>query len=245
MSNTLPGRNKEWVKEDLEKLYLEQNMNMAAIARLKGVTRERMRQIIRDLGIPSKGHRVKLNQHRYRKYANIEAFFDNCGGLNTNKNGTFRQMLPPELLFCCECGSRRNVHIHHLVYPALSMSDIMLLCASCHKRQHVSNINHKVLLEIFFDRMQGLSYKDLGRKYQIPWHTIAYSLKVVAKELGIDWRIIRYNNGVSIKEAAHQLGIKQGTLLWRISTGKVPCERIAGKPVISFATLEQLKNQYK
>lgn len=40
---------------------------------------------------------------------------------------------------CCECGSSRNLHVHHTTYKRIfdeQSSDLITLCRDCHKKQH-------------------------------------------------------------------------------------------------------------
>ena len=60
---------------------------------------------------------------------------------------------------CDQCGSTKNLHIHHITYENLGeegISDLVPLCAECHKRLHHPNesIDYLMLAE-------GYAYGEL------------------------------------------------------------------------------------
>jgi hypothetical protein len=73
----------------------------------------------------------------------------------------------PDYLKCQDCGSDKNIHIHHKNYPARSMSDIEILCASCHNNKHKNGLNYLQQQDIYYDHKCGVSTKELAIKHQV------------------------------------------------------------------------------
>jgi len=163
----------KWQKDELVELYIKQGKNLAEIADIKGTSRERVRQVIKKLGIASKGHYVATRFKGKRKYSDIEAYFQT----GKDRSHMLHALLLPEMLFCCQCGSRESLHVHHLFYPALSLSDIQVLCASCHRLRHNGLLTYQQLLELVVDRIQGMSYKELSLKYNISLATLTKTIQ--------------------------------------------------------------------
>lgn len=162
---TLVKMDKKWNKETLDKLYNVEGRTLQEIGDLYSVTRERIRQVMSKFGLV-RGFNRSSNYPGYRQhYKTLEDYFENPRERMDISNKVVRGFLKG---FCCsECDSKRNLHIHHIVYPATSMRDIQILCASCHVTKHRKNITYLKQIDIFNQYNVGISTIELAKKYRV------------------------------------------------------------------------------
>lgn len=81
---------------------------------------------------------------------------------------------------CEKCGSKNDLHIHHLTYENIfneKLEDLQILCKFCHKAEHNGRFNKKkdkktqrdILQKIKEKYMNGsyTSLEEIGRDYKV------------------------------------------------------------------------------
>lgn len=176
-----------WNKETLRNLYYTQGLNLRKIGERYGVTRERIRQVMEYYGIPRITSRVGGMEHKpyKRRYKSAEDYIR----FGKGHPQVIRSYLDTTHLMCAECGSERNIHIHHIVYPAKSLEDIQFLCAVCHCLKHRKMISLARQIDLFNDYKKGMSYKKLMAKYDISKATVS----IVLTKIKNGWHTYRNN----------------------------------------------------
>jgi len=152
----------DWSREELNRLYWVEGQSLQQIGDLYGVTKERIKQVMEQFLIP---RRKKWgNHHRPHplRFKNLSDYLLH-GNYNTP---TIRKFLPKNLA-CSECGSRRYLHMHHIIYPAKVWDDIQLLCASCHKMKHIGRMTLIKQIDLYNDYCSGICGRTLAIKYDI------------------------------------------------------------------------------
>ena len=177
------GRTKvcNWNKDVLSKLYWEDGKTLQELGEIYGVTRERVRQVMKGFNIPTSHTRPHKNtlppliDRLKEKYSTLDEFF------KENIFSTGNKDVSDFILFmsgakCVECGvtekelpknKNRVLHIHHLSYPAKSTKDIKILCGSCHSTLHSGGASYQTQLLIHRDFCDGVNYKDIAQKYEV------------------------------------------------------------------------------
>jgi len=90
---------------------------------------------------PSK-KRTKEQNEKYKKYQReYHSEYQKGRGrekylLRSRAQVYFRDKIISERKKCEECGSMNNLELHHKNYEENTMSNIKLLCRSCHKVEH-------------------------------------------------------------------------------------------------------------
>ena len=129
---------------------------LASIGGIYGTSRQRIFQILNSQP-PAK--------YKPCNFSNLEEYlqFNTCKDFE--RGGMLRKFILTE---CCEeCGSTRNLHIHHLKYPARMSKNLQVLCASCHHSKHRKNMTHLRRGELYRDYLSGVSRKQLKQIYGI------------------------------------------------------------------------------
>jgi len=158
-------RKQDLTQEKLFILYHEECKTLQDIGNIYGITRERVRQLMRRFDIKSRNHH-KMLQHPYDQgYKDLEDYFNNLDKRQKDVNKTLCSLI--EKTRCSECGGRDNLDIHHINYPALSMEDIQILCRSCHNIKHKKNITYKKQILLYNLYIKGVHYKELMKFYGI------------------------------------------------------------------------------
>lgn len=153
-----------WNAEELRHLYYDRNMTLRDIAPIYSVSFERIRQVMKELSIPT----IKHRQHKPHKPL-TPRFKGLADYLARGKDHrpTMHHYLPEEARQCSECGSDRFILIHHIIYPATSLEDIQILCRSCHKIKHNGKMPYLRQLDLYNDYLNGLRSRTLRHKYGI------------------------------------------------------------------------------
>jgi len=160
--------NNIWIerKGEISKLYYSKGMSMDAIGGNYGVTRERMRQVMSELGLKRIKNRCHWKKREpFSSFSSLEDYLKNRKGEGRETLSALRKFLLPTS--CEECGKAVNLHIHHLKYPAENREDLQILCASCHHAKHRKGIDHNQQIDIFIRRQQGWTHKKLAEYYGI------------------------------------------------------------------------------
>ena len=162
--NVVKMKKHNWDKRTLNKLYHAEGKTLREIGTIYGVTRERIRQVMEEYSLSrntkrasggrKKGTFIYHSLHEYAK----------SNGKRQNTN-VLRRFIKPTV--CSECGNTHNLHLHHIVYPATSLNDIQILCASCHSRKHKTGITFAQQLDIFNLYCMGTTTIELASEYNV------------------------------------------------------------------------------
>lgn len=176
----------KWDKGNLRELYFEQGKTLQEIGELYGVTKERVCQVMDSYSMPRIRSRATTFGHReYRpRYASLE---DYIGGTYEARTDMIRKYLDIDTIRCSECGSSRNIHLHHITYPAKSIEDIQPLCAVCHKLKHIKGMTLIRQMDLFYDYKKGLSYTTLATQYNIS----KASVNAILRKIRNGWHTTR------------------------------------------------------
>lgn len=150
-----------WSREQVARLYCDEDKTLQQIGNILGVTRERVRQVMDGYSIPRRKDwdRHKPQAPRFTSLSDYLARGKDIGS-------TLRKFLP-ENSGCAECGSSRHIHIHHITYPAIELKDIQFLCASCHNLKHKGKTTLLLQIDIYNEYRDGISTINLAAKYNI------------------------------------------------------------------------------
>ena len=176
-------------KEKLVKLYYQDNKTLQEIASQYVVSRERVRQWMERHNLPR--HIKKIGRNIQAE--SLGEYFEAIKNGKRENITLLLKFIFPLKKQCAECPSTKNLHIHHLKYPALSLKDIQILCCSCHIAKHHKGNGHKVQLEICNKYIKGKDGVELAREYNcVP--TLIY--QILRR-----WNIDRRNGGRTYSEA--------------------------------------------
>jgi len=152
----------DWNKEELDHLYWDEGMTLQKIGDLFGVTRERVRQKMRFFSIPSRERRACQFEHPHRRpYANLEDYL----ARGADRSSVIHRFLPTNIA-CSECGSKKHIHVHHVIYLARELKDIQILCKSCHFMKHRTGISYIQQIDIYNAYSSGITTLHLSEKYR-------------------------------------------------------------------------------
>lgn len=158
-----------WNKDELYNMYYKEKLTMQSIANKFGISKERVRQKLNYFGIHQGTYKYhNRNAPIIKQELSIEEIFKNQTKKNRYSLAKIMKLIPDSLKFCQDCGNYNvKLHLHHLVYPAKNMNDVVILCASCHKCRHCK-ISKNDRINIYNDRyVIGLSTKETANKYNI------------------------------------------------------------------------------
>ena len=150
----------KWKKGILDRLYNHDGKTLQEIGDIYGATRERVRQVMRELGVPYTRKRIYKGRPGAR-FSSLEDYLN-----NGKENGPALRRYMPKIL-CSLCGGTKNLHIHHKHYPATKSNDLEILCSSCHKIEHNNGIKKETRQEIYQKHLDGQSAKTIAQNYGI------------------------------------------------------------------------------
>lgn len=156
-------------KEELARLYYTKGKTLQEIGKIYGLSRERIRQIMESFNLPrdsQRGNVLGLGGPK-TKFDSIEQYFDYVKKGGKESRWTLLKFFLPLKKHCEDCTSSINLHIHHLVYPAISLAHIQILCASCHHAQHRKGTDIERQLEICHNYIAGSSGPQLAKEYKL------------------------------------------------------------------------------
>ena len=149
-------------------------MTLKEIGDMFGVSRERVRQVMEKYGLERIKNRIHKN-HSCNYHTSLRQYFNHVKETLKENNVILLRLIKKKK--CRDCGSKENLHTHHLKYPATSLKDIQILCASCHMCRHRKGNDIKKQLEICKQYLQGESGKRLARKYNTNFNLIYHILR--------------------------------------------------------------------
>ncbi|MBA7639632.1 hypothetical protein ES703_47292 [subsurface metagenome] len=155
----------------LVKLYYTEQMSLNEIGKLYDVTRERVRQWMEK----EKLIRRKTGG-RKPKFNSPGEYFNYVQKTGKESYWTLRRFLHSRNNCCEQCGSKTNLHEHHLKYPATSFRDVQLLCASCHIAEHKKGNGNRKQLQICEKYKKGRNGFELAKEYNVHWSLIYHIL---------------------------------------------------------------------
>jgi DNA-binding CsgD family transcriptional regulator len=165
---------KDWSKDELIQLYTIEGKTLQQIGDLYGVTRERVKQVMERYSIPRRDRFSCQKDAPHRlPFKNLSDYL----ARGKDHRQTMRKFLP-EILLCAECQSDKNIHIHHIIYPARGLKDIQLLCKSCHFIKHRNGISYIHQIDIYNSYVSGVTTMQLSEEYDCARVTI---YKIIAK----------------------------------------------------------------
>ncbi len=173
-------------REALDSLYNKDGKTLAEIGKIYGLSRERIRQLMREYEIPylrpyrhsiNKGY-TDLNNIRYKTLTDYLAH-----QRRGDHAEILKQYYDENSLKCADCGTKDKLHFHHLCYPPIEPSDIVILCASCHSLRHRGKITRPQRYIIYEQFHNGVSQKELAKQYNVCTGTIAGIIHLVRHNL--------------------------------------------------------------
>jgi Mor family transcriptional regulator len=171
---------KNWNRQVLYQQYVVERQSLRNLALKYGVSHEWIRQALNRFDIP-------LRQRGVDSFTQVNMTLDKYlarySGNERPIPRLIRRFIPETLMLCADCGSKKGLHFHHKVYPACNSDDLVILCASCHKLRH-SKMNKLRRIQLYNDKINGMSRKELAAKYNISLvqvdrilHLLRYNLK--------------------------------------------------------------------
>jgi len=143
----------------LDLLYNEMGLTFAEIGSLYGVSRQRVHQKFKDYRLQRRRPRI---YHATPHFANLEDYLLRS---SSRDGASIRKYL--DKIMCQLCGSQKNLHIHHLRYPAKTAADLQVLCACCHRAVHQKGLTIMAQRDICKQYIQGSSARDLASNFNV------------------------------------------------------------------------------
>lgn len=162
------------MKLQLFELYYEKQMTLQQIGDEFGVTRERIRQIMDRLAMP---RYKRVGGGSKSKFKTIDEYFKHVKNVGKDNYVTLLKFISPLKKRCKYCNSTKNLHTHHLKYPAESLDDIEILCCSCHLTEHKNGIGLNTQTEIGNEYLRGKNGVELANEYNVSNGTIYHILR--------------------------------------------------------------------
>ena len=152
--------------DNIYSLYYERGETLEQIGKLYGVTKERIRQVMKERKMPRIRNRAETFGHKPYKprFSSLE---DYVKEVNKLSNQIIRKYINLNTLRCSECGSKANVVLHHIKYPAENLEDLQPLCRVCHKLKHTKGMTLTKQYDLYSFYKKGLSYTELAAKYNM------------------------------------------------------------------------------
>ena len=160
----------KWNAKELKYQYFDSGKTLQEIADNFGVSRERVRQVMADLGLP--------RRQRHEQHLEYKSHFKNLSDYlarGKQNQATLIRLIPK--IKCSECQSTKNLHIHHLKYPAKTEDDIQILCSSCHQIKHKNGMSYIKQIDLFHAYKTGIRKSALIKQYKITWATLDRIIK--------------------------------------------------------------------
>lgn len=162
-------------KENLIQLYYLNQMSLAAIGRIYGVTKERVRQWMEREGLGRRKNGWKFKSPREPKFKSLTEYFAHAKKLGKEFKSSLLKFINKSK--CEICGEKmKKLCIHHLHYPAYSINDIQILCYPCHVASHKHGNNNKTQAKICNEYLRGVSIGRLAIIYRTAESNIYYFL---------------------------------------------------------------------
>jgi len=177
-----------WDREKLTILYHKDGLTLQSIGDMYGVSRERIRQVMKRLGIATVSSKERGRDKRYKRkskprFKTLDEYLrHNAEHSKSVSSGTVRRYLP-RVVRCSSCDREVwaiSVHIHHLIYPARQLKDIRLLCPSCHKSLHCGKLTYARQIDVHNRFLDGCSAKQLAQEYQVSVTTVRNTVRKIA-----------------------------------------------------------------
>jgi len=166
-----------WQRDILDNLYNYEGKTLQQIGEIYGVSRERVRQVMKKLDVPYTRKRT-ITRPQLLRYKGLEDYLENHES-KKELNETLQRYL--EKLCCSLCDETTNLHIHHIHYPARSPDDLQILCARCHRIIHIHGIDVDTRQKIHDEYAKGESIKALAKHYRVAAVTIYKVIAIVRK----------------------------------------------------------------
>jgi len=167
---------RKWQKDTLDRLYNKEGKTLQEIGDIYGVTRERIRQVMKKLSVSYERPRTVRQPLRFK---DIGDYLNNRKGRKRETPSILRHYL--EELCCSLCGSTSNLHIHHIRLPARSPEDLQILCSRCHRIEHINGISVDTRQEIYNEYLKSKSIKDIAKQYGIAIVTAQKIVSIVRR----------------------------------------------------------------
>jgi len=171
----------------LRKLYHDDKLTLQEIGDRFGVTRSRVQQVMHRLKIgrrEQRGASHKNSLGRRTRYLTLNDYLKSTINNKHRQNFASRTVKKylPENVQCGEC--KRSIlshkaHIHHIVYPALSIDDIQVLCPACHALKHRGKMTYASQVSVYMEYDSGKSLEYLVPKYKVSYTTIVNIIKKI------------------------------------------------------------------
>jgi Mor family transcriptional regulator len=165
-----------WSRVELEALY-NQGYSLDQIGEKYKVTGERIRQVMEELNIIRRRGGTQLGcRHKNKQiYRTLDDYLA-AHPVDHPDSKAVRQYLPDNIC-CADCGTKEELEIHHLTYPALSSGDILILCPSCHMSRH-RKMPFRSQISLWNDRViNQVGIKELAKKYGVGIYTVYLILR--------------------------------------------------------------------
>ena len=150
-------------KDELIALYYQEEKTLQEIGNLRGISRERVRQIMEKFYLPR--NKKRAGKVKFQTIEQYLQYIKESG--RKEYRGTLVKLVVSDQSFCKECGATANLHVHHLRYPAQSKEDLEILCCSCHCVKHRKGNGVQIQLEICKKYLQGKTGLQLAKEYNI------------------------------------------------------------------------------
>lgn len=177
----------KWDKLELEKLYHRDKLTLQEIGDKFGVTRSRVQQVMHRLKIERREQRGASHKNRLgrqTRYLTLNDYLKSTINNNNRQNFASRTVKKylPENVQCGECKNSilaRKAHIHHIIYPALSVNDIQVLCPGCHALKHKGKMTYSNQLSAYTEYKSGKTLDYLMGKYKVSYSTMTLVIRKI------------------------------------------------------------------
>lgn len=107
--------------------------------------------------------------------------------------------------FCFECGSKKELHQHHVIPRSLGGTNTISLCHKCHAKIHTLNFtDHSILIKKGLEKARQ-NGKNLGR----PKNSGYSDCDVLNKHSDV---VVCLNDGISIRKTGKKLNKSFSTI---------------------------------
>ncbi len=177
----------KWDRDELEKLYYKDKLTLQEIGDKFGITRSRVQQVMRRLKIERRRQRGATHKNslgRQTRYLTLNDYLKSTIRNSSRHNFASRTVKKylPEIIPCSECKKliqSHKAHIHHIVYPAVSIDDIQVLCPTCHALKHKGKMTYASQVSVYMEYSSGRPLEYLVSKYNVSYNTIINVIKKI------------------------------------------------------------------